>query len=246
VRLEVDAGNTLVKWRLIEAKNIVARGSVKSSEGVEVYFAGCEWRGRVLELLISCVAGSEIEISICRVFQLHNSTIRIFKARQQKVMCGVEFIYDDVSRLGVDRCLAMVAAYDKFRAGVLVIDCGSAITADLVAASGVHKGGYIFPGLGLLKGSLLAGTKNVVVANDVVNSYVLGTNTEECVDNGVHLMVRSVLFELDEIAASFDVSDILITGGDGAKAMSLLKVDAEYDKDLVFRGLAMLDEYAID
>ena len=156
------------------------------------------------------------------------------------------FIYNDVGRLGVDRCLAMVAAYDRYQGGVLVIDCGSAMTADLILATGEHVGGYIFPGFSLLKQSLLSGTYKVIVSANVEQSYKLGTNTEECVDNGGHMMVRSTLYGLIELAAGYGVSNVLLTGGDGLKAKALIGGGCEYDKDLVFKGLGMVSPYSLD
>ena len=39
-------------------------------------------------------------------------------------------------------------------------------------------------------------------------------------------------------------SNVVITGGDGERASSLLGVHADYEKDLVFKGLAMLSGYS--
>jgi len=160
-------------------------------------------------------------------------------------MCGVEFIYRDVERLGVDRCLAMVAAYDSFQQGVLVIDCGSAMTADLILPKGLHEGGYIFPGFRLLKQSLLSGTSKVIVNSDVERCFGFGRSTEECVDNGVHMMMRSTLLGLIKLAAGYGVFDVVLTGGDGLKAKVLIGEKVEYEKDLVFKGLGMVSPYSL-
>jgi type III pantothenate kinase len=247
MRLEVDAGNTFVKWRLLNKDNVIMdRGMINNGEDAVAIFSSMYFFPQVKDLLIANVSSSDLARNMSRVFAAKNSLLRVYNAQAEKEMCGVEFIYQDVGRLGVDRCLAMVAAYDKFKGGVLVIDCGSAMTADIVLATGKHVGGYIFPGFRLLKQSLLSGTYKVIVNAEVEPSYKLGVNTEECVDNGSHMMIKSTLHGLIELAAGYDISDVLITGGDGLKAKALVGEGCGYDKDLVFKGLGMASSYSLD
>jgi type III pantothenate kinase len=246
VRLELDIGNTFAKWRLIAVCGAIKdRGMIKTGEGVIPFFSKVYFFDQVTELLVSNVSNSELEIAVCKLFETSSTPVRIFKAKAKGEMCGVEFIYKDIERLGVDRCLVMIAAYARYPNGVLVIDCGSAMTADLVSSTGKHKGGYIFPGFRLLKKSLLSGTCNVVVNNDVEPHFRLGENTEECVSNGTHMMIRSTLLSLIELAAGYEVYNVVLTGGDGLKAKVLLGEKVEYDEDLVFKGLGVMSSYSL-
>ncbi|MDP1069535.1 type III pantothenate kinase, partial [Klebsiella pneumoniae] len=70
-------------------------------------------------------------------------------------------------RMGVDRWLAMLAAWQRVGQSCWVVDCGSAITLDLLDAEGRHQGGYILPGLRLMQQSLLGNTAEVRVDRDV-------------------------------------------------------------------------------
>ena len=247
MRLEVDAGNTFVKWRVLNEYGVIQdRGLIGKGEVVEEVFSSLSSLSQIKEVLIASVSNPELARSVSNIFSAQNASVRVYKAKTEKKMCGVEFIYTDVNRLGVDRSLAMVAAYDRYPGGVLVVDCGSAMTADLVLATGRHVGGYIFPGFSLLKQSLLSGTYKVIVKAEVEQNYKLGTNTEECVDNGGHMMMRSTLHGLIELAAGYDISDVLLTGGDGLKAKALIGEGCEYDKDLVFKGLGMVSPYSLD
>lgn len=246
MRLELDMGNTFVKWRLLGIDGgVQERGRVETASDVATFFSGNVLFSQVNELLVSSVSRPEIADTLCDLFKARTSRVKVFKAKAIKNMCGVEFVYRDVRRLGVDRCLAMVAAYDKFRQGVLVVDCGSAMTADLILPTGRHAGGYIFPGFRLLKQSLLSGTSNVIVNVGVEQDVSLGTSTEECVGHGVHMMMRSTLLGVIDLAASYGVFDVLLTGGDGLKAKLLLGEKVEYDRDLVFKGLGMVGSYSL-
>ena len=247
MRLEIDAGNTFVKWRLLNKNGVIQdRGLIAKGEDAVAIFSSMCFFSQVKDLLIASVSSPDLARNVSSLFSARNSSLRVYQATAEKKMCGVEFIYKDVSRLGVDRCLAMVAAYDRFPSGVLVIDCGSAMTADLVLSAGRHVGGYIFPGFSLLKQSLLSGTYKVIVNAEVEQNYKLGTNTEECVDNGRHMMMRSTLHSLIELAVGYGISDVLLTGGDALKAKALIGEGCEYDKDLVFKGLGMVCPYSLD
>lgn len=247
MRLELDMGNSFVKWRLLDDNKVLQdRGMLDTSSNVVVFFAESWFYSQITELLVSSVVSSELLKAVCSLFARQLPSSKIYKARSSKIMCGVEFIYEDAARLGVDRCLAMTAAYNLKRQGVLVIDCGSAITVDIVLPAGKHVGGYIFPGFNLLKRTLLKGTSNVIVNNDVHQSFDLGVNTEECVDNGAHMMIRSTLNAVVKLAEEYGVYDIMLTGGDGLKAKEFLGGRGVYDQDLVFKGLDLISSCSLE
>jgi len=54
--------------------------------------------------------------------------------------------YDNPREIGADRLVNAVAAYDKIRDAVVVVDFGTAITYDPVSAKGEYLGGIIAPG----------------------------------------------------------------------------------------------------
>ncbi|NNE38037.1 MAG: type III pantothenate kinase, partial [Gammaproteobacteria bacterium] len=56
---------------------------------------------------------------------------------------GVTNGYKYVDQLGVDRWMAIIAAWNIVQNNVMVVDIGSAMTIDLVNKEGVHLGGYI-------------------------------------------------------------------------------------------------------
>ena len=84
-------------------------------------------------------------------------------ARTARFAAGVTCGYEDPSRLGVDRWLAMLAARQLSNRPFIVFGLGTAGTADFVDGDGVHKGGFIVPGLRLMTEALFAGTADVHV-----------------------------------------------------------------------------------
>jgi type III pantothenate kinase len=130
---------------------------------------------------------------------------------------GVENSYREAGRLGVDRWLAMIAAYNRCNGPVLVLDAGSALTADLVAANGRHVGGYIVPGMRLMKSSLLAETGGVrfgLHSNDYGVEF--GVDTASAVYAGVVAAeVGAAIVAIEQAGRQTPEGfAILLTGGD--------------------------------
>lgn len=131
----------------------------------------------------------------------------------------------------------------------MVIDCGSAITADVVSAEGIHLGGYILPGIRLLTQSLMTGTANVIVEPadhdrlTIARSSGLGRSTEACVGNGIRLMIHSTMLALKSLALDRGVPYIVMTGGDGELIGSMDGLGFCYQKDLVLDGLRILNPF---
>ena len=131
----------------------------------------------------------------------------------------------------------MVECYQRYGAGIIV-DCGSALTIDAVDASGRFLGGYIVPGLGMLRGALLRDTADVHVgAGDA--ELGLGKSTGECVHNGLLRMsvafVTEVVLELQQVLD--DTCNVLITGGDAPALLGSFAFDCTHVPDLVLDGL---------
>lgn len=159
--------------------------------------------------------------------------VQIAKVRKQHR--GLSVVYEDISRLGVDRWLAMLSLWVERGQAFGVVDLGTAITADFVDSSGNHSGGYIVPGYRLMKQSLGKNTDQVGFGGNS-SEQKLGLNTEECVDHGINRLVFSFLTNLRREEG--DGNAFVLTGGDAEKALRAGSVPcAEIDESLVIRGL---------
>jgi type III pantothenate kinase len=243
MRLELDAGNTRIKWRLVSADKVVARG-VFAHGG---QFTDELWQQIVLpdmvtpeSVCVTSVAGEALLESLLRYSQAHwQQPLSI--ACVTPSQAGVQNAYGDYSRLGVDRWLAILAAFNRKAGAHLVIDCGSAVTVDLVSETGQHLGGYIVPGLQLMRRALFKDTDAVQVVEGAVGKDCgPGQNTEQAVNHGLPLMVAGLVAEAKLRLAKLSGGqiNIWITGGDAEKVLALLPENAEYCQDLVLDGLA--------
>lgn len=235
----IDIGNTRTKWRIID-ENFECRDSgwswndqfeldgckkLLGIQGLKKIYLSNVGRVHLTEHVQNC---AELYAAECVVV---SST----SAMEQMV-----FAYQEMARLGVDRCLAMYAAYDG--SGVMVIDAGSAITIDIVSDSARHLGGYILPGCSMLFNSLNIGTSRIGV-DTIVGDEALGCSTEECVGNGMTVLLQGLFLHLFKKADKLNIKRIVITGGDAPMLSKLIPKEMLCKENLVLDGLLKLLKY---
>ena len=236
MRLFVDVGNTALKWRVRDGDDTVQGGCRHGRrwedvvETIEGLGAGCE------AVWVASVAGADSDAVIAAALARKTGVQPSFYYSQPEDF-GVSSCYPEPRRLGVDRWVAMVECFQKYGAGIIV-DCGSALTIDAVDAKGQFLGGYIVPGLGMLRGALLRDTADVHVEAGAAR-LGLGQSTGECVHNGLLRMsvafVTEVVLELRQVLD--DTCKVLVTGGDAPALLEAFAFDYTHVPDLVLDGL---------
>ena len=243
--LELDCGNTLIKWRVI------------SSDSGDVVFVGVA--ANVAELLVELQCLSALSLQRCRLVSVRGEeeTTQLIAAIEHAfgLMCclakpalcvaGVRNGYADYQRLGMDRWLAIIGAYQLARGACLVLDLGTAITADYVNAAGEHLGGYICPGLPLMRGLLRTHTQRIRYEDPVAGwsgqTLRPGRTTMDAVERGSLLMLRGFAEAQLGVAAECLGADfeVFLTGGDSSLIGDVVPF-ARVVPDLVFIGLAVV------
>ena len=240
--LELDLGNTRGKWRLLEGRNVRARGSmptaaVRSGELPPEWLELCPQRVRAAN-----VAGTGISAALQDAVGAQFGLAVEF-ARVEHRRAGVTCAYSDIAKLGVDRWLAVLAAYQRSRRAALIVDCGSAVTLDLVDNGGQHLGGYILPGLELMRRALFKDTDAVKVpqALQAGMSLAPGRDTDSAVNRGLPLMVLGAVDRAYQILVAAGSAEPLLwlTGGDGPFFSSVCAVPHQLVPELVLDGLAL-------
>ena len=242
--LELDCGNSFIKWRVIRSqeRNVLHAGIVDSLERL---FADLDALcGLSLHHCRLVSVRSDAETAAL-VAQLRNRfAIEAICAVPAKCEGGVVNGYDEHWRLGLDRWLAVLGAYHLGQRACLVIDLGTAVTSDLVASDGRHLGGFICPGLPLMREKLSTHTRRIrydqALAVDVLSTLEPGRSTAEAVERGCVLMLRGfVKMQYQEALSRFpDGVEVFLTGGDVDLVRDVIPA-AQVVPDLVFVGLAI-------
>lgn len=242
--LELDCGNSFIKWRVLaaDARQAVGEGVVDSN----------------LALLESLNALTGLALKFCRLVSVRTAEetgvlvsllaeafgVSVVCAAPSREMSGVRNGYEEFERLGLDRWLAMLGGFHLASGACLVLDFGTAVTADFVAADGAHLGGFICPGMPLMRNQLRTHTRKIrygdLAAERALESLTPGRTTVEAVERGCSLMLRGFVLTQLELARSYWGGEfsVFLTGGD-AGLISEIVPEARVVPDLVFVGLAM-------
>ena len=244
--LLIDIGNTSVKWALLDANGVQAMFQQRYPQESDTTFFTEQWKKleKPSNVIVSCVANEAIwNVLAAAVDELWNLNIK--RVLAEGAGYGITNAYSKPAELGSDRWCALIGAYKLANSHIVVIDCGSAITIDVVNASGEHLGGYILPGISMMKKSLGIYTAQVDVESSGAQSDSLlpAKSTSECVNVAVNLAAVSLIDTVIKQQQEKNTHvQCLLTGGDADLIAKYLT--AEYIKipDLVIRGLAVVAE----
>ena len=233
VVLDLDAGNTRVKWRVTDAGALRARGALATEEvpgAPPTAWAGVE-RARLVSV------GPAPEALAQWLCELGVAAVDVARAgdRAGRLRPG----YREPESLGADRWVALAGAAARCPGPFAVVDAGSALTIDLVDRAALHLGGWIVPGLALMQDALLRGTTGVrFVDEGDIRCARPGRDTREAVLGGLRTMAADFVrrrFE-DHRRREWDAR-LFLTGGDAPLLAPVLGDDARLVPDLVLDGL---------
>lgn len=241
--LELDCGNSFIKWRVVSKyeSNAVCGGVV----------------GNHAEL-VQAVLQQEVTLCSCRLVSVRSDeeTAQLVGVLRQafNVECvcaypalelaGVRNGYLQFEQLGLDRWLAVVGAYRQARSACLVLDLGTAVTSDFVDAGGQHLGGFICPGVPLMRNQLRTHTRRTRYDDQLAGPAMLnlapGRSTAEAVERGCALMLQGFVDAQLNMARDYlgERFEVFLTGGDASLVAGVVP-GAQVVPDLVFIGLAV-------
>lgn len=241
----LDIGNTAIKWMIQDAGVVTGRGNFVYRDRDFPGRAGTAWGKLPAQpaAVAANVAGAAMEAAFTGWVEKHWQVTPAY-IRVTAQAAGVTNAYSKPEDLGVDRWAAMIAAYHQYGGPVCIVDCGTAITVDVVDATGQHLGGLIAPGASTLKQSLLAGTADIRMtpADDDQRLTLLAGGTQAAVNNGTYYLCTAMIDRVvaDIVARFGENTRLVMTGGDAGKLLSLTGWQPEHDPDLVLRGVAIL------
>lgn len=242
--LELDCGNSFIKWRVIDSlqSSVLGGGVVDSDEKLMASLALLAGLSLRHSRLVSVRTEDETLQLIALIQDRYGVATQ--RAQPARVLAGVSNGYEEFDRLGLDRWLAFVGGYRLAGGACLVIDLGTAVTSDFVSSSGEHLGGFICPGLTLMRNQLRTHTRRIRYGDEAaelaVREMLPGRSTVEAVERGCAFMLRGFVLTQVEQARSLlgDAFVVFLTGGDASLVRDVVP-EARVAPDLVFVGLAL-------
>ncbi len=240
--LLVDAGNSRVKWGWLTGEEIdvgrpFATDALALQERLQELWCGLPTPRAVY---LSNVAGLDWERRfIAWVGAAWNAEVRVI--RSQREGFGIVNGYQQPESLGVDRWVGLIGARARFGLPFCLVDCGTAITFDLVDAVGRHRGGLIAAGLRLMQDALLQRAPGVAAA-DAPGSRFWGVSTAEGLQSGAREMALGLIeraFRQAQTTLAME-TPLILTGGDAERLAAHLHTPCQFAPNLVLQGLAAI------
>lgn len=227
--LLLDIGNTRTKAANLSQQGLGEIVTLTDEQQISAAIGAAD------EVCGACVRGVHAWAQIEALCKKLNKPLR--RVTTERSAFGVTNAYEDVSRHGVDRWLAILGArYFYPDSQVLVIDAGTAVTFDFVDADGLHAGGWILPGLALMKEAISSKAPDVFSDQAIPPSRLFSAETSAALGNGV---LAAHLALIEKCHLNYPQAKILLTGGDGELLQSMLEnVKSEFLDNLVFVGLS--------
>jgi len=95
-------------------------------------------------------------------------------------------LYNNPNEVGADRIVNAVAAYDKYKTSLIIIDFGTATTFDVISEKGEYLGGAIVPGVMISAEALFQKASRLPrVEIFMAPEEVIGKDTIESIKSGI-------------------------------------------------------------
>jgi type III pantothenate kinase len=240
MNLLIDMGNTRLKWAVARAGQITAGLPLENSRINRDELVGL-WENILhpRRIVVSCVGANQLLELVQSVALELWLDVDIILVKSQAQAFGVTNAYQQPGKLGVDRWLALIAVWQKYQSPACIVDCGTAITVDLIDSDGRHQGGLISPGLMLMKKSLGQGT-DALSFSETSHACALANNTEAAIYSGT-LMAAIGLIE-HVLSTQPENAQLILTGGDAELIAGKLGIASIVEPDLVLHGLLCILE----
>ena len=189
--LVVDVGNTNTVLGLYDGDKLLYDWRIRTviNHTVDEYGIRilnlCKMSGisskSIKNIIISCVVPSMLDIlkPLCKkYFNIKPLIIG------PGIKTGMPIFYDNPREVGADRIVNAVAAYEKYKRCLIIVDFGTAITFDYVTTKGEYMGGCIAPGIVISTEALFERASKLprvefsrpksIIAKDTVSSMQAG------------------------------------------------------------------------
>jgi len=241
VNLIIEQGNTSTKVAVFHQGNIEA--SFVCKEFNCALLAPLFEQYPLKRGILSSVIGIHKEMIACLQKRLEQ-----FILLDENTRLPIRIGYETPHTLGRDRIAAAVGGV-ALQPGkdLLIVDAGTAITYELVEASGLYLGGNISPGMATRFRALHDYTSKLPLVSEQEEIPLLATNTTAAIQAGV---VNGIRYEIDgyigDLRLKYPNLFVFLTGGHSFYLQGRLKNRIFADINLVLTGLNRILEYNVE
>jgi len=250
--LVMDVGNTNTVLGVYETTRLMAHWRLTTVRDRTVDEYGIQ--ARTLLSLAGIEVSAIHHIIIASVVPPLNSVLETmarsyFKLRplfvEPGVKTGMPILYENPQEVGADRIVNGVAAYERCKSAVIVVDFGTATTFDAISAKGEYLGGAIAPGLSISAEALFERAARLPRVDIRRPPKVIGRNTTHSLQAGLfHGYIALVQGILERMRQEMEGKVRTIGTGGLVLALEadLRTVLDDLDPNLTLEGLRIIHE----
>ena len=230
VILAIDIGSSSIKWGLHDGRQWLLSDKVNNVEWLMEPTLPLDPN----LIVVSCVGDIASLDYVDALAARWNITALTVKPQAQAH--GVINGYLKPETLGADRWVALIAARQQIEKAILIVDAGTAVTIDHMDEAGFFSGGTIFPGLSVMKKSLIENTANLTLEEGdwkISPKKTADAISTGCIDAIVGAAERTYQRMLEKTP---DLT-CLITGGDALSLLPYFNIPVYHSEYLVLEGL---------
>jgi type III pantothenate kinase len=159
--------------------------------------------------------------------------------------------YENPREVGADRLVNGLAAWQKFKTAVVIVDFGTGTTVDAVSQDGHYLGGAIAPGLQISTDALFQAAARLPRVELTAPDCVLGRNTVTSTQAGIVFGYAGLVKELvarccEEVKALGNpMVTVLATGGLAELVAPLVPDIQHVEPQLTLEGLRLIWERSV-
>lgn len=242
-----ELGNSRLKAAILKNEDYEFLGAVDKSEiDDETFIDSFGLSGEEPQSVYLCSVSSSLDNARLIEQLTHEFKCYPTLLTSQPKCCGITCGYPAFEKLGVDRWMSILGAAAGSSKPVLIVSAGTALTVDVVIEK-QHLGGFIVPGLTLMRRSLSNNTallQDVAQPDSTSEIGLLATDTDNAILGGTLYMAASYINALindleNETGRRFDC---IGTGGDFLQLQSLMNKPFLFVEDLVILGMRKVIE----
>lgn len=242
MKILIDIGNTTTSLGLWKNNKLSMTNNIENNK---LFITLKKYLKRDIdEILFTSVIGTkENKLITDRLKKIFKSNIKQIKSSSS--LLGVSNGYIQPKKLGDDRWATIVASSLLHEQPLIIVDCGTAISIDVVSAKGIHLGGYILGGFNGYSKSFKNAyhLKNIKIKEGMASQKkYFPKKTEDGITEGYLLMVISAIENTyNQVKKNQNTPPkLLISGGYGKIISKRLSVKNKYEPDLVLKSIGLI------
>ncbi len=160
-----------------------------------------------------------------------------------EVRTGMAIDYKNPKEVGADRIVNAIAAREQFGAPVIVLDCGTATTFDVVSCEGHYAGGLILPGIEVAAEALANRAAKLPAFSMQRMPFAIGRDTISSMQIGSYWgAIGALMGIIRQLQAQqgYAHAPIIATGGLSRMLNEDIREITAHVPDLTLQGLSIL------